>query len=424
VLAANNDLFRAMLYPLEIGTDGKAKYNSCKNDDKDIVVDDVTPDAFKKMVTCIYTDKVDVTATDLKELVPLAKRFQVESLRLACVEFMEEDVTVETACALFEEGRKLLNESHFGIKFIEENASEVLASGGFSTLSRESVATILRSPNLAVDEVEIFEAADKWAAAECKRQKLKVDAENKRTTLGDLMTLIRFPTMSMAEVCTKVQSSGMLNADELLQLFTWLGASKENKPKIKWSSKEREGGAGFKGSEILDNKQDKILQGLYDKSKPSKWALIYKGKKDGFQGYNFHAKCDNQGPTMTVVRVQGNRYIMGGYTSLNWGGSRGYQTDHKAFLYNLVGNRGKPVKLISSGDTYGISDNNGSGPCWGSGNNLHLYSQMNSNSNYANTGTSFRPEDASVNYSQDLLAGAYNFTVEDIEVFKLAKGAN
>jgi len=283
------------------------------------------------------------------------------------------------------------------------------------------VVTILRSPNLAADEVDVFEAADKWASAECKRQKLKVDAENKRTVLGDALNLIRFPAMSMAEVCTKVQASGMLNADELLQLFTWLGASKDSKPKIKWPSKEREGGGGFKGGDIMDAKQQKQLATMYDKDKPSRWDLIYKGKKDGLSGYNFHAKCDNQGPTMTVVRVSGNKYIMGGFTALNWGGNRSYQSDNKAFLFSLVGNRGKPVKLVSSGDAHSISDQSANGPSWGSGHNLHLYQQMNSNSNYASTGTSFRPEDPSIQYTQDLLAGAYNFTVEDIEVFKLKK---
>jgi len=234
-----------------------------------------------------------------------------------------------------------------------------------------------------------------------------------------MLNLIRFPTMSMGDVCTKVQASGMLNADELLQLFTWLGAGKDSKPKIKWSSKEREGGGGFNKSEILDAKQQKTLQGFYSKEKGSRWELIYKGKRDGLQGYNFHSKCDNQGPTMTVVRVSNNRFIMGGFTSLNWGGNRGYQSDHKAFLFSLTNNRGKPIKLVSSGDAHSISDQSASGPCWGSGNNLHLYQQMNSNSNYANTGTSYRPEDATVNYSQDLLAGQYNFTVDDIEVFKL-----
>jgi hypothetical protein len=419
VLAANNDVFRAMLYPLEFTQDGKARY-STKVDEKDIVIDDCSPAAFKKMLACMYTDKVEIGAPDLKELVPLAKRFQVESLRLACVEFMEEDVTVETACALFEEGRKLLNEAHFGLKFIEENATEVCDSPGFANLSRECLVTVLKSPNLCIQEADLFDAVDRWAEAECKRQKQKPDADNKRTALGDALNMIRFPTMSMSEVCTKVQASGMLNPDELLQLFTWLGASKDSKPKVKWPTREREGGGLFDKSNILDAKQQQILSKMHDKNGKARWDLVYSGKRDGLSGYTFHAKCDNAGPTMSIIRAQGTKYIFGGFTEQAWSGS-GYKGDMKAFLFSLVNSRGKPIKLPCQNTTYSISCQAGSGPCFGGGNNIYCAPSMNTNQNYCAQHNSYAPEDNTVQYTQDLLAGAYNFTVDDIEVYALKK---
>ena len=80
-------------------------------------------------------DEVEVTATDVTELVALAKQYQVESLKAACVEYMEQDVTAEKACTLFVEGRKLLNEPGFGLSFIEENIDEIIKTDGFIALT-------------------------------------------------------------------------------------------------------------------------------------------------------------------------------------------------------------------------------------------------------------------------------------------------
>ncbi len=51
-------------------------------------------------------------------------------MRLACAEYLEDDLTVETAVNRFEEGRALLKEASFGLAFIEENTTEVFASDG------------------------------------------------------------------------------------------------------------------------------------------------------------------------------------------------------------------------------------------------------------------------------------------------------
>jgi len=339
---------------------------------------------------------------------------------MMCVEYLEEDVTVETACTLFEEGRKLLNETQFGIKFIEENATDVVQTPGFLNLSRDCLTVILKSSNLTINEVDLFEAVEKWGEGDCKRQGLKPTPENKRTVLGELLNLIRFPDMSMQEVCTKVQGSGLLTADELLSLFTYLGASKDNKPKIKFPTKPREGGGLFVGSTLLSIKQQQILNKFYSKEGRQRWDLIYKGKTHGMDGYTFHSRCDTAGPTLTVIRSSGTQYLFGGFTEQSWSGS-GYKGDMKAFLFSIVNARNTPCKLVSTNTTYSISCQSGNGPCFGGGHNIYIAGQMTSNSNYCNVHESYRMETSSVLYTQDLFAGSYNFTVEDIEVFSFKK---
>ena len=44
--------------------------------------------------------------------------------------------------------------------------------------------------------------------------------------------------------------------------------------------------------------------------------LIYKGEKDGTDAKDFHGKCDNQGETITIVKVEDK--VFGGYSDIDW----------------------------------------------------------------------------------------------------------
>lgn len=55
---------------------------------------------------------------------------------------------------------------------------------------------------------------------------------------------------------------------------------------------------------------------------------------------SFHAAADGAGPTISIYSVTTNfgagpDMLIGGYTSLSWGGSTGYQSDPTAFIFNL-----------------------------------------------------------------------------------------
>jgi hypothetical protein len=45
--------------------------------------------------------------------------------------------------------------------------------------------------------------------------------------------------------------------------------------------------------------------------------LLYRGSRDGFSAEAFHAKCDNQGPTLTILRAPNGR-IAGGFLPYSW----------------------------------------------------------------------------------------------------------
>ncbi|CAH3186833.1 unnamed protein product, partial [Porites lobata] len=52
------------------------------------------------------------------------------------------------------------------------------------------------------------------------------------------------------------------------------------------------------------------------RSSYSYWKLCYRASVDGWRSRTFHNRCDNKGPTVTIVRV--GSYIFGGYNDKSW----------------------------------------------------------------------------------------------------------
>jgi len=117
---------------------------------------------------------------------------------------------------------------------------------------------------------------------------------------------------------------------------------------------------------------------------PKTFRLLYSLSRDGCGPQSFHSKCDNQGPTVTVLYTpQGSVY--GGYTSVAWQSSGYWKQDDKAFLFQLVFAQKKvsrkfPIKnpsdAIFHADSYG--------PFFGGGYGLLLFCNIGYNLNPSN----------------------------------------
>ena len=82
----------------------------------------------------------------------------------------------------------------------------------------------------------------------------------------------------------------------------------------------------FKDSVILSSDQREPLVTWLKESQAitnDSDKLLYRASRDGWAASNFHACCDNKGPTVTVVKSGNN--IFGGYTDQSWDG-RSYFT--------------------------------------------------------------------------------------------------
>ena len=71
----------------------------------------------------------------------------------------------------------------------------------------------------------------------------------------------------------------------------------------------------FEESVILTNEEHRRVLKTWLPIK-SEWRLLFRASRDGFAALAFHLKCDNKGPTVTVVNSGGN--IFGGFTENAW----------------------------------------------------------------------------------------------------------
>ncbi|RIA83350.1 hypothetical protein C1645_743135 [Glomus cerebriforme] len=75
------------------------------------------------------------------------------------------------------------------------------------------------------------------------------------------------------------------------------------------------------------------------KKNPYKFNLIFRASRDGGGAADFHAKCDDQGATIVVAKIEETDRVIGGY---DWKGNRGIigrviQTEHAIRCFSKYG---------------------------------------------------------------------------------------
>jgi hypothetical protein len=161
--------------------------------------------------------------------------------------------------------------------------------------------------------------------------------------------------------------------------------------------------------------------GILREFQDQKWTLFYRGSRDGFQASNFHAKCDNQSNTLTLIETT-KGFIFGGFTPVSWNSLSGSKADNtkKSFLFTLKNPRNSEGrKFLISNTSCAIYCSSSYGPTFGGGSEIYVCDSCNTDtSSYTNFG-SYYVNDTGIDGRQ-VFTGEYNFTVKDIEVFQFS----
>ena len=187
----------------------------------------------------LYCDEISLKADNVLSTLYAAKKYIMPHLEHACVEYLKTNVSADNACKLLSYCR-LFEETEAIQRFwdvIDNQTVQVLQSDSFTDIDYETLEEILSRDTLNAEEIVIFNAANRWAEAECTRQGRDANSQNCREVLGGALYLLRFSTMTLDEFANGPGQSGLLNTQETNDIFFYHTA--RNKPKLRFPTARR-----------------------------------------------------------------------------------------------------------------------------------------------------------------------------------------
>ena len=101
------------------------------------------------------------------------------------------------------------------LELIDAQASAVLASEDIEDLDISAMNMVVCRETLNISkESEVFNALQRWSTRECKRQRLELTPENRRSVLEGSQYLVRYLVMSQDEFTKGPFRSGILTKEE------------------------------------------------------------------------------------------------------------------------------------------------------------------------------------------------------------------
>ncbi|KAK7116719.1 BTB/POZ domain-containing protein 6-B-like isoform X2 [Littorina saxatilis] len=210
MLMSRSHVFAAML-------SGPLK-ESC---DKDIAIPDVEAGAFTELLRYTYTGTADLDANNVLPVLYAAKKYDISGLARLCVDFVENQLDVDNACALLEQAH-LFDEQDFRSRVLElvlRRGEEVLECEDLGELCHQCLVDVVSADNLFCREEQVVGALDRWAGRECERRGLETTDTNKRIMLGPALYLARLPLLPPQVFVDRVVSRSLLSEEEKVDVM-------------------------------------------------------------------------------------------------------------------------------------------------------------------------------------------------------------
>ena len=204
-----------------------------------IVLTDTDDESLEQVLRYLYTEECTFTADNVFNILYLAKKYLLASLKRECVVFLIINLNAENVLNVLEQA------THFEEEYLERrcwrhiisNTKKVVSSDDFNNISQKTLTKLLMQDILDISELELFQVVLKWIKLQCSRKELEPTVANQRSVIGKAIYKFRFFAMSHAEFIEHVSKSGLLTPDELIQIYEkFLGT---DSPALKWTLPDR-----------------------------------------------------------------------------------------------------------------------------------------------------------------------------------------
>ena len=151
------------------------------------------------------------------------------------------------------------------------------------------------------------------------------------------------------------------------------------------------------------------------------FKLLYRATRDGFGVSSFHAKCDQEANTLTIIKATSG-YIFGGYTSVEWDSESFWKPDPDSFIFSLVNFISAPQLMPVLVEDHSILCDASYGPTFGSGHCIYICDKSNvfvKSMSYLDGSYEDSFFENKTDQIDTFLAGSRLFKTREIEVFQL-----
>ena len=209
ILAISSPVFYAMFYGEMAETSGTIQLPDCDYE------------SLLELFRFLYSDEVNLSGSNVMQVLYLAKKYLVPSLADNCTEYLQEHLAASNVFSVLPQAQKFedkdLEERCWEV--IETQTENALTSEEFVTLERSVVESVVKRERLNVKEVDLLKAVDHWATKEVERQGLTPDGVVKRRILGEqTVKAIRFPVMSQKQFAS-VLDCDILTKEEIVLMM-------------------------------------------------------------------------------------------------------------------------------------------------------------------------------------------------------------
>ncbi|CAB4055611.1 BTBD3_6 [Lepeophtheirus salmonis] len=202
----------------------------CESRKSFIEIPDISPSAFRVMLTYIYTDEIHLNPENVASTLYCTEKYGIPFLKERCITFIKANMNNPNACLLFSQTRRYLVADFvpFLKKSLLFNADEVLSSESIVELDLESLRELLSSDDLNCKEILVFQAAMRWAAAAVlKKNNRDLSGSALREILGSVFLIwFCFSRLSPSQFVYEVVPSGSLKDSEVLDILQKIAKNK------------------------------------------------------------------------------------------------------------------------------------------------------------------------------------------------------
>ena len=208
----------------------KMFYGDLKEPSEYINLPDCDLEGFHEFLRFIYHDEVKLTGDCVIQVLYLAKKYMIPSLADRCRSFLEKNINAENVLDVLPVVEKMEEAHLYSVcwKVIDTRTAKVLESAPDAILEGNThLVPILKRDSLVVQEVDVFQAVNRWAETICAKQGKIPSGKEKRTIIGEeILKLIRFPSMPQSVFAENFVDTKILTDTEIIEIFMYFSVNR------------------------------------------------------------------------------------------------------------------------------------------------------------------------------------------------------